>query len=60
MKGLDKEIGSWAALEDVKEPKDGQVLVKTNRLLGQGRGLVIINRLRCSRSYPSSTNGVEA
>ena len=35
---------SWAAPEDVKEPKDRQVLVKVSKLLGQERGLVIINR----------------
>ena len=34
MKGPDKDIRSWAALEDVKELKDRQVLVKTSRLLG--------------------------
>ena len=44
MKGPDKDIGPWAAPEDVKEPEDRQVLVKTSRLLGRGRGLVIINR----------------
>ena len=44
MKGPDKDIGSWAASEDVKEPKNKQVLVKASRLLDRGRGLVIINR----------------
>ena len=34
MKGLDKDIGLWAVLKDVKEPEDRQVLVKTSRLLG--------------------------
>ena len=38
MKGLDKDIGPWAA------PEDRQVLVKASRLLGRGRGVVIINR----------------
>ena len=44
MKGPDKDIGSWAASEDVKEPENKQVLVKASRLLDRGRGLVIINR----------------
>ena len=44
MKGSDNDIGPWAVPEDVKEPEDRQVLVKTSRLLGRGRGLVIINR----------------
>ena len=39
----DKDIGSWAALEDVNEPEDRQVLVKVSRILGRGRGLVTIN-----------------
>ena len=34
MKGSNKDIGLWAILEDVKEPEDRQVLVKTSRLLG--------------------------
>ena len=33
MKGPDKDIGSWAASEDVKEPENKQVLVKASRLL---------------------------
>lgn len=44
MKGADKNIGSWAALEDIKELKDKHVLVKTSRLLGRGRDLIIMNR----------------
>ena len=44
MKGPDKDIKLWATPKDVKEPTDRQVLVKTSRLLGRGRGLVIINR----------------
>ena len=44
MKGLDKEIGPWATLEDVKEPEDRYVLVKASRLLGQGRGLIVVDK----------------
>jgi len=43
MKGPDKNTGLWAALADVKEPEDRQVLVKESKLLDRGRGLVIIN-----------------
>ena len=34
MKGPNKDIGPQAAPEDVKEPEDGQVLVKVSKLLG--------------------------
>ena len=44
MKGPNKDIGSWATPEDVKEPENSPVLVKASRLLGRGRGLVIINK----------------
>ena len=44
MKGLDKDIGLWAAPEDVKEPEDKYVLVKASRLLGRGGGLIVVNR----------------
>ena len=44
MKGPDKDIGPWTAPKDVKEPMDKQVLVKVSKLLGQGRGPVIINK----------------
>ena len=38
MKGLDKDIGPWAT------PEDRQVLVKASRLLGQGRGLIVVDK----------------
>lgn len=34
MKGPDKDIAPQAALEDVREPEDGQVSVKVTKLLG--------------------------
>ena len=43
MKDLNKDIGPWAAPEDVKEPKDRYVLVKASRLLDQGGGLIVVN-----------------
>ena len=60
MKGSDKDIGPWAIPEDVKELEDKQVLVKANRLLGRGRGLVTTRRWCYPRSHPFSANGVEA
>ena len=44
VKGSNKDIGPQAAPKDVKEPEDGQVLMKVSNLLGQGRDLVIINK----------------
>ncbi|XP_030936530.1 uncharacterized protein LOC115961743 [Quercus lobata] len=38
MKGTNKDIGPWAALEDIKEPEEKYVLVKASRLLGRERG----------------------
>ena len=60
MKGTDKDIGPWAPLEDIKEPEDKYVLVKASRLLGRGRGLIVVNKWRCPRSNLSSANRVEA
>lgn len=36
----DKGIGPWAVPEDVKEPKDKQLVVKASKSLGQRRELV--------------------
>ena len=33
--GSNKSIGSWAALEEVREPEDKLVLVKVSRLSGR-------------------------
>ena len=44
MNGPDKDIGSRAAPEDIKKPEDKQAWLKVNKLLGRGRGLVIMNR----------------
>ena len=44
MKGPDKNIGPWAAPEDVRELKDRYLLAKASRLLGRGRGLIVVNR----------------
>ena len=44
MKDPNKDIGLWATLEDVKEPEDRYVLVKASRLLGQGRGLIVVDK----------------
>lgn len=44
MKGADKDIGPWAPPDDIKELKGKHVLVKTSKLLGRGRGLIIMNR----------------
>ena len=60
MNGPDKDIGSRAAPEDIKKPEDKQALLKVNKLLGRGRGLVIMNRWRCTRSHPSSALGQQS
>ena len=60
MKDPNKDIGPWAALEDVREPEDRYVLVKASRLLDRGGGLIVENKWRCPRSNPSSANKVAA
>ena len=44
MNGPDKDIRSRATPEDIKKPEDKQAWLKVNKLLGRGRGLVIMNR----------------
>ena len=44
MKDPNKDIGLWAALEDVREPEDRYVLVKASRLLDRGGGLIVENK----------------
>ena len=44
MKDLNKDIGPWAAFEDVREPEDRYILVKACRLLDRGGGLIVENK----------------
>ena len=60
MKGLDKDIEPRAALKAIKEPEDKYILMKASRLLGRGKGLIVVNKWRCPRSNLSSANKVDA
>ena len=54
IKGLNKDIGPWAELEDVIKLNDKCVVGQASRVLGWGKGLIIMNMWHCLRSSSSS------